>query len=128
MLCDGLSVCGHDTVVVAQRVTPPRLPRAFHGPLFVVPYVTLMPLNVSQRSDCDNPHPRLRVSVHSQDVVRAEALSASKSDELVRIERLGLARSDREWPLNDAQHPHFHVVRIALCTGYNRVRGIGRAW
>ena len=30
-----------------------------------------------------------------------------------------MARGDRKWPLNDAQRPQFHVVRVALGTGYN---------
>ena len=35
--------------------------------------------------------------------------------------------SDRKWPLNEGQRPHFRSVRVALGTGYDRVRGIGRA-
>jgi hypothetical protein len=42
----------------------------------------------------------------------------------LRIGRLG----DRNQPLNEAQRPHFRGVRVSLRTGYNRVRGIGRAW
>jgi hypothetical protein len=39
----------------------------------------------------------------------------------------GLARGDREWPLNEGQIPHFRVVRVALGMGYNRVEGNRRA-
>jgi hypothetical protein len=38
----------------------------------------------------------------------------------------GFSRGDREKPLNDGQRPEFRGVRVALGTGYNRVRGIGR--
>ena len=38
----------------------------------------------------------------------------------------GLARGDREWPVNEGRIPNFRGVRVALGTGYNRVRGIGR--
>jgi hypothetical protein len=32
----------------------------------------------------------------------------------------GLARGDREWPLNDGQTPNPNVVRVAPGTGYHR--------
>jgi hypothetical protein len=44
---------------------------------------------------------------------------------MATLARLGLARRDRERPLNEAQRPHFRGVRVALGTNYNRVRGIG---
>jgi hypothetical protein len=31
-------------------------------------------------------------------------------------------------PLNDGQQPRFQGVRLAVGTGYNRERGIGRTW
>jgi hypothetical protein len=34
-----------------------------------------------------------------------------------------MARVDRKWSLNDGQRPCFRGVRVALSTGYNRVRG-----
>jgi hypothetical protein len=37
----------------------------------------------------------------------------------------GLASGDRKRPLNEAQIPHFRIVRVALCTGYYRAREIG---
>ena len=54
---------------------------------------------------------------------------APHSGAIVRDEsdEKGLARGDREWPLNEAQHQHVRGVRVALGTGYNRVRGIGRS-
>jgi hypothetical protein len=39
--------------------------------------------------------------------------------------RFGFGTGDREWPLNEAQRPHFRGGRVALDTGYNRVKGIG---
>jgi hypothetical protein len=47
----------------------------------------------------------------------------------LRIEhvKLGLARRDRKWPLNDRQIPNPNVVRVAFGTGYHRVEGNRRA-
>jgi hypothetical protein len=39
----------------------------------------------------------------------------------------GLARRDREWPLNDGQIPNPNVARVAPGTGYHRVEGNRRA-
>jgi hypothetical protein len=39
----------------------------------------------------------------------------------------GLARGDREWPLNDGQTPNPNVVCVALGTRYSRVEGNRRA-
>jgi hypothetical protein len=47
----------------------------------------------------------------------------------LRIGRLGFWHGgDREWPLNEGQRPNCRGERVALGTGYNHGRGIGRAW
>ena len=43
---------------------------------------------------------------------------------LVRIGRVGFGTwSDREWSLNERHRLHIRIVRVALSTGYNCVRG-----
>jgi hypothetical protein len=54
-----------------------------------------------------------------------EALQVRAAYQRFRLMRVGLARGDRERPLNDAQRPHSRIVRVALDTGFNRVRGLG---
>jgi hypothetical protein len=43
------------------------------------------------------------------------------------VKHRGLARGDRERPLNDGQIPNPNVVRVATGTGYHRVEGNRRA-
>jgi hypothetical protein len=58
---------------------------------------------------------------------RGQPNSPSVRPERLRIVMLGFARRDRKWSLNDGQIPNFHVVRVALGKGYNRVEGNRRA-
>ena len=47
------------------------------------------------------------------------------SDELVANQKSRVKHGATEnEPLNEAQHPHYRGVRVALGTGYYRVRGI----
>jgi hypothetical protein len=41
---------------------------------------------------------------------------------------LPAARTELQGPLNERRRPHSRIVRVALSTENNRVRGIGRAW
>jgi hypothetical protein len=41
--------------------------------------------------------------------------------------RVGLARGDRKWSLNDQRIPNFRGVRVHASTGYDRVQGNRRA-
>jgi hypothetical protein len=60
--------------------------------------------------------------------VRAVGAPRRTATEKLRIVWLeGLARRDREWPLNEGQLSNPNVVRAPLGTGYHRVEGNRRA-
>jgi hypothetical protein len=41
----------------------------------------------------------------------------------LRIVTLRFGTGDRNWSLNEGQHPHFRVVRVALASGLRSGRG-----
>jgi hypothetical protein len=47
---------------------------------------------------------------------------------LMRIRRLGFGTGRQRMALNEGRRPDFRSVHVTLGTGYNGLRGIGRAW
>jgi hypothetical protein len=63
--------------------------------------------------------------------VRALAFVASGlsawSGNVVRNRTIRVWERAEKWPLNEAQHPHFHSARVVHDTRYSRVEGDRRA-
>ena len=109
------------------------------GPGGAVPHWGNWDVSGKMREGCYPPHlcnyrvgrlAALPLSRSCRSVKRLRLTRLSRRPHMIccsESDKKGLARGGGNWPLNEAQRPHFRGVRVALGTGYHRVRGTGAA-